>query len=165
MGHRPGAEVGCCPGQGLAPRLRPGPQVRNHLVVPTGGGTGGWDECPDHKQRPSPQAALQVSEGTPSTPAPPSSSRKEVKITLSPRSVPGPRTLIFHLGLLPWQPALGLWAQSTWACLGHLTTEQWPWTRQVFRICFEGNQIVIEAEKKSHQFSFFKITFYLLIIK
>lgn len=70
MGHRPGAEVGCHPGQGLAPRLRPGRQVRNHLLVPIGGGTGGWDECPDHKQRPSPQADLQVSERSSFHPCP-----------------------------------------------------------------------------------------------
>ena len=43
---------------------------------------------------------------------------------------------------------VGLLAQSTWACMGHLITEWWPWASQVFRIFFERNQIVIKAGKK-----------------
>ena len=101
MGHRPGAEVGCHPGQGLAPRLRPGRQVRNHLVVPIGVALGAGTSAQTTSRGRLPRQISRFQKGAPSTPAPLSSSRKEVKITLSPRSVPGPRTLTFHLGLLP----------------------------------------------------------------
>lgn len=128
MGHGPGQRVGCCPGQGLAPSQEPSLSAHR-------GGTEARTGA-DHKQRLSPPGS---SPGFRKELLPPltlPSSRKEAKITLSPRSVSGPQTLIFHLGLLPWQPCPLAFGLRAWARLGHLTTEQWPWIYSGFQNLF-----------------------------
>lgn len=95
---RAGAEIGCHPGKGLAPKSGTISECPLRVALGLGRVSGAQAEAVSPKQ------LSRFQKEAPYTSAPPSSSRKEVKITLRPRSVPGPRTLIFHLGLLPWQP-------------------------------------------------------------